>query len=137
MDMILPKITEVDGDITLYPQEELLTAKLLTFALARADFLMETDMETTILSVFGPVRSHFGKTSDQLAGQALSALLRSGHGSDCAELSVAARTGRRWSERVMTLSSGRIASWAANFSPALPGRIYLSVSLIERRQRQR
>lgn len=111
--------------------------KLLAFAFARADLLVEIDADATIIAVHGPSKSVLGEESASYAGQPLRSILRPGTESECAEIAVTCRGGRRLPERLMTLHSGRPATWAGFCTPDLPGRMYLSVALVERRKHPR
>lgn len=111
--------------------------KMLVFALARADFLVEFDSETTITAIHGAFRPQTGLVADSMIGQPLRQILRGGHESDCAEFSVASRTGRRVPDRLMTLVNGRLTSWSVATSPDHPGLLFASVALVERRRTPR
>lgn len=112
-------------------------AKLLAFAFARADLLIEIDAEATMIAIHGPCKTILGEDAPRYAGQPLRSILRPGTESECAEIAVTCRGGRRLQERLMTLHTGRPATWAGFCTPDLPGRMYLSVALIERRKHPR
>jgi len=117
--------------------DNLSQSKLLAFAFARADLLIEIDADATMIAVHGPSKSLLGDEAASYAGLPLRNLLRPGTESECAEIAVACRGGRRLPERLMTLHSGRPATWAGFCTPDLPGRMYLSVALVERRKHPR
>lgn len=117
--------------------DDLSQTKLLAFAFARADLLIEIDTDATMIAVHGPSKSVLGEEAASYAGQPLRTILRPGTESECAEIAVTCRGGRRLSERLMTLHTGRPATWAGFCTPDLPGRMYLSVALVERRKHPR
>ncbi|MFD2263866.1 hypothetical protein ACFSM5_13270 [Lacibacterium aquatile] len=118
-------------------EDSLSTAKLLAFALSRADILVEIDQEVTIVSLHGSLRQILGEEVENFIGQPLRAILRPGSDADCAEIAIACKGGRRLSERLITLQSGRPATWAGTCIPEAPGRMYLSMALVERRKHPR